>query len=375
MSINDYHSPTLASYFQVVLSLNVTTISIVELFIFGWSFSFFIRSADKTCFPLIDTRLTFITRENRLSVVDKIPIRRDSARIRGGRWEGRKKIVSCAIKREIVPLPRRDTWFGAIKIKSSLSLNVSLHAKCNVETLFPKIYRFAPAFDTRIHVYVTYNRTNFMLPSLSASFKNKRTGRRIFSFFLRKIAVLQCFSCISKAFNEASEGETFRRFDCARHESAQLFLGISLEKRWYSNGIKYRTRESWRKRDTALCRPRCGRTACRPFSCPVILGRVARKTRRDASVAKIILPTGPWKILPSLLLFRCAWESSYSLISLCFSSSPARRADENRRRRISAKQRLRQVSGQSGRRSVKRGRPPFGAGEEGMGEFGGRVNG
>lgn len=54
---------------------------------------------------------------------------------------------------------------------------------------------------------------------------------------------------------------------------------------------------------------------------------------------------------------------------------PLRRADENRRRRISAKQRLRQVSGQSGRRSVKRGRPPFGAGEEGMGEFGGRVNG
>lgn len=35
VSINDYHSPTLASYFQVVLSLNVTTISIVELFIFG----------------------------------------------------------------------------------------------------------------------------------------------------------------------------------------------------------------------------------------------------------------------------------------------------------------------------------------------------
>lgn len=45
---------------------------------------------------------------------------------------------------------------------------------------------------------------------------------------------------------------------------------------------------------------------------------------------------------------------------------PLRRADENRRRRISAKQRLRQVSGQSGRRSVKRGRPPFGAGDGGI---------
>lgn len=58
---------------------------------------------DKTCFPLIDTRLTFITRENRLSV-DKIPIRRDSAREERGRKEEAgagegKKIVSCAVAR------------------------------------------------------------------------------------------------------------------------------------------------------------------------------------------------------------------------------------------------------------------------------------
>lgn len=51
-------------------------------------------------------------------------------------------------------------------------------------------------------------------------------------------------------------------------------------------------------------------------SCSVILGRVARKTRRDASVAKLFCPRVREKFPPVPLLFRCAWESSYLLISL-----------------------------------------------------------
>lgn len=50
--------------------------------------------------------------------------------------------------------------------------------------------------------------------------------------------------------------------------------------------------------------------------CSVILGRVARKTRRDASVAKLFCPRVREKFPPVPLLFRCAWESSYLLISL-----------------------------------------------------------
>jgi len=49
--------------------------------------------------------------------------------------------------------------------------------------------------------------------------------------------------------------------------------------------------------------------------CSVILGRVARKTRRDASVAKLFCPRVREKFPPVPLLFRC---SSYLLISLFF---------------------------------------------------------
>lgn len=143
----------------------------MELFILGRSFFLFLpfgrcNGGCETRSPLIDTRLTFITRENRLSVVDKIPIRRDSARIREGRERrerrgGRKLFLAPwrDKKGDRSPPPLNATLgFGAIKIKSSLSLNsVSLYSR-NVrrDTVSENLSFLAPLFDTRIHVYITY---------------------------------------------------------------------------------------------------------------------------------------------------------------------------------------------------------------------------
>lgn len=299
----------------------------MELFILGRSFFLFLpfgrcNGGCETRSPLIDTRLTFITRENRLSVVDKIPIRRDSARIREGRERrerrgGRKLFLAPwrDKKGDRSPPPLNATLgFRAIKIKSSLSLNsVSLHSRNvrrdtvseNLSFLAPPLWHAYPRLH-HVHPY-----TNFIFPSF-LRLKIKKESP-FFVDSLRKIVRL----LRSRKYLTKEE----RRVDSPARDTI-IPSNISWEAFDTRNGIKYRRREKLEEtRHRIVCLPRCGRTGCRPLfrpihSCPVTLGRVARETRRDASVAKIILPTGPWKILPSLLLFRCAWESSYSLISL-----------------------------------------------------------
>lgn len=184
--------------------------------------------------------------------------------------------------------------------------------------------------------------------------------------------------CISKAFNEASEGETFRlqklstARDTSRHNYSSEYLLRSVDTPTELNIERGKVGGN----ATPHCAgPAVGEQPAAPFPARLFLVGWLGKRGATHLLPKLFCPRAREKFSPP---YYCSVARENLVIRSfhCVSPPPPlRRADENRRRRISAKQRLRQVSGQSGRRSVKRGRPPFGAGEEGMGEFGGRVNG
>lgn len=65
-----------------------------------------------------------------------------------------------------------------------------------------------------------------------ASLKNKRTGRRIFSFFLRKIAVLRCFSASRKHSTKRAREKRFvdsTARDTSRHNYSSEYLLRSVD--------------------------------------------------------------------------------------------------------------------------------------------------
>lgn len=109
--------------------------------------------------------------------------------------------------------------------------------------------------------------------------------------------------------------------------------------------------------------PAVGEQPAAPFPARLFLVGWLGKRGATHLLPKLFCPRAREKFSPP---YYCSVARENLVIRSFHCVSPPPPLDENRRRRISAKQRLRQVSGQSGRRSVKRGRPPFGAGDGGI---------